>query len=52
MDPNSRKMNYPAAELRGIRMASGLFDLQQTAGNPTQKRLNKTSVELIKYLIR
>jgi len=52
MDPNSRKMSYPAAELRGIRMASGLFDLQQAAGNPTQKRLNKTPVELIEYFIR
>jgi len=30
-------MNYPAAEQRGIRMASGLFDSQQAAGNPTQK---------------
>ena len=32
-------MNHPAAELRGIRMVSGLFDSQQAAGNPTQKRL-------------
>ena len=27
-------------ELRGVRMASGLFDSQQAAGKPTQKRFN------------